>query len=818
MSKRYDARPTHGLGAKRSAVDGRREAAGEPAHDHDGGSNDHLASIYESREGQFATVVPYIRQGLAEGEQCVYVADDNTQSEVRAALRAGGVDVDAALASGALSIHTKADTYLRTDEFERDAMIEYWQESLAEAQDENDFEGFRAAAEMTWAVDEELDLDRLVRYEAILNTIYPGEDYVVLCQYNRNRFPKDVLSDVIRSHPLVAYEGTVCRNFYYDPPEEFFGDDRPMLDLDRTIEGLLESEQTRRTLDERERRLTALTDVTGDLMDATPREVCERVVEIACDTFGAQLGAMWLYDATADDLRLSAADGPQAGRDGSGADRFADIAWETLTDGEVTVHDDVGSAVGTGPGHTSDGAGIFVPMKRHGVFMVGSEHAAAFDSADVDFIETLAATTEAALDRAERESTLRDRESELERKTEALERLEEINAIIREVDRALVQAESREEIERAVCERLTDEDRFTFAWIGETDAPREVLVPTGWAGTERGYLDAVTLDVSDDENAEPSVCTTRSDEVTVAPNVIDDLDAGGWASRALSAGFHSIASIPLSYDGVQYGVLSVYADRSSAFDGQLASVLGELGDTIAYAMNATQRKQALLTDAVTELEFEIEDPSCPILSIARTAGCSIELRDVLARPEDGVLALVTVPASALDQVLAAVENSTAMDAARPVAETDDGWLVQLSAAGSLIAEDLADHGAQLETMTVDEASVRICVAAPSTHPQAIVEMIKTAYPGAELLARRNECEQTTRRGDSGRFWDQLTDRQREVAQLAYYGGYFERPRDHTGEELAERLGVSPQAFHKHLRRIQRTLFATTLEDDPASGG
>jgi len=46
----------------------------------------------------------------------------------------------------------------------------------------------------------------------------------------------------------------------------------------------------------------------------------------------------------------------------------------------------------------------------------------------------------------------------------------------------------------------------------------------------------------------------------------------------------------------------------------------------------------------------------------------------------------------------------------------------------------------------------------------------------------------------------LTQRQLTVLQVAYFSGYYEQPRRRTGTELADRLDISKQAFHDHLRR------------------
>jgi predicted DNA binding protein/GAF domain-containing protein len=396
--------------------------------------------------------------------------------------------------------------------------------------------------------------------------------------------------------------------------------------------------------------------------------------------------------------------------------------------------------------------------------------------------------------------------------------LERINALVRGVNRVLVRAETRQDIARGVCEQVTTGDRLAFAWVGHLDPAGGELAPIDWAGEDQGYLQEVTSGTALDAECEPAVRAARGGQLTVVDDVVGELEAGGWARRALKSGFQAAAAVPLRYDGSQYGVLSIYGDRSGVFDGELPSVFRELGDTIAYSITATQRKRALLTDEVTELEFEIRDPRCPVLALAREAGCSITLRNVLARPSEGVVALVAVPRTGIDAMLTAVGDSDIVEDARPVAETEGDWLVQLRSSRSLVAEDLAEYGAHLRGLGADEGAVQICVQVPSTRAQTTIEMIERTYSGAKLLARRHQCERDHHRSDATRFWEQLTDRQREVAQLAFHAGYFDRPREHTGEELADRLDVSAQAYHKHLRHIQRTLFETVLENDAETPG
>ncbi|MFB6222379.1 MAG: helix-turn-helix domain-containing protein [Haloarcula sp.] len=51
----------------------------------------------------------------------------------------------------------------------------------------------------------------------------------------------------------------------------------------------------------------------------------------------------------------------------------------------------------------------------------------------------------------------------------------------------------------------------------------------------------------------------------------------------------------------------------------------------------------------------------------------------------------------------------------------------------------------------------------------------------------------------------LSDRQREVFELARKHGYYDYPREATGSELAEELGISKTTLHEHLRKVEATL-------------
>ena len=186
---------------------------------------DHVCRIYETEAEQWAAAVPFVTQGLARGERCLYVSDDRTAEQLFQALAASGVDVAHERERGALRPLTKRDSFLKSGEFDPAEMIAFLRREEADALAAG-FTGMRLAGEMTWALGPEVGNDRLIEYEARLNQFLTESRAVVLCQYNRQRFDAAVIHDVLRTHPVAVLGDQIYPNPYYEPPELVLGADR----------------------------------------------------------------------------------------------------------------------------------------------------------------------------------------------------------------------------------------------------------------------------------------------------------------------------------------------------------------------------------------------------------------------------------------------------------------------------------------------------------------------------------------------------------------------------------------------------------------
>lgn len=173
---------------------------------------DHVCCLYETEEERKAVQTLFLRQGLERGEKLLYIMDEHSAETVLQYLRDDGVVVEPYLASGQLCLVTSNDTYLRNGTFDPDEMVAMLRSETERALAEG-YPVLRVTGEMTWTLSRLQNLDRLIEYESRLNAFLPGSRCLAICQYDRRRFPYDILPDVLATHPIIAV-GTVVYDFH----------------------------------------------------------------------------------------------------------------------------------------------------------------------------------------------------------------------------------------------------------------------------------------------------------------------------------------------------------------------------------------------------------------------------------------------------------------------------------------------------------------------------------------------------------------------------------------------------------------------------
>ncbi len=305
--------------------------------------------------------------------------------------------------------------------------------------------------------------------------------------------------------------------------------------------------------------LSALHDATGHLLSVDSKQAaCEYIVDVASDVLDLE-GAMYRFDEQGNELvpaahspgiedvfdvlpslrpRKIASPGTRSSHGSlSCSTTFAPRRWST-TNRRTPGADSTSRSANTGVRRRVDDTGEI--RSRHG--------------------RTRTAVRDDGRNRLrpDRSDPAAPRSGERAETTErAPERLNETNRIRQEIEQLLLMADSREEIERGLCDSLADLEACSMVWIGTPDPSGSRLETRSIAGRDRGYLEATTVTTVDDSAAEPTGRAARTERTVYVENVADSVHDGSWRAEALSQNYQSVYAVPLVYDGPSTGGIAV---------------------------------------------------------------------------------------------------------------------------------------------------------------------------------------------------------------------------------------------------------------------
>ncbi|WP_458209377.1 bacterio-opsin activator domain-containing protein [Haladaptatus sp. NG-SE-30] len=367
--------------------------------------------------------------------------------------------------------------------------------------------------------------------------------------------------------------------------------------------------------------------------------------------------------------------------------------------------------------------------------------------------------------------------------------LERIEGLLGDVTSAVAEASTREAIEAAVCDRVANVEPYTLAWVGERDIRTDRVEVRAMSG-------------AGDPNPDHPVLTRalETGEVQVADGDSDDCAA--------------VAAVPLTYDDSEYGVLTVCAAESDAFDEREQVVLRSLSRAIASAINARETRRILIADSVVEAEFSFRSPELFFKDITDRTGGELTYSQSANRDDGSVVSFFTIRGATPDAVLDAVEDRDDVTDAKLVADRDGEMLFEFVLPAGTLVSTMSDYGGKTQAITATSDEARVIVEFPQeADVRGLVERLKDSYPGTELRAYRHRERPARTKGDFiENLADSLTERQLTALQKAYVSGFFDWPRPVTGDDLAESMQISRSTFHEHLRAAERKLCQEFFED------
>lgn len=304
---------------------------------------------------------------------------------------------------------------------------------------------------------------------------------------------------------------------------------------------------------ERANALEALQETTHELMRAASiDEIAEIVIDAAETVINRSLGGIRFYDddperleiaATTTQLERTTGELPAIGP-GDG------ILWDAYERQEPIVVDDASTELVPYEIDRPVESAIFHPLGEHGLLSIGSTGRHELDVADVHLVTVLAATTEAALDRAARERELERAKTILETVGDGICVLDRdgcfatVNDTMAEmagydrdelVDKhasSILTEESLERGRRRIRKLVSADDSFVTTVevtlvtpVGE-QIPAEVNMTPLWSDDELEGIVGIVRDISDRKRMERELADRRAkiESLHEIASLLDDCD------------------------------------------------------------------------------------------------------------------------------------------------------------------------------------------------------------------------------------------------------------------------------------------------------
>lgn len=210
-----------------------------------------------------------------------------------------------------------------------------------------------------------------------------------------------------------------------------------------------------------------------------------------------------------------------------------------------------------------------------------------------------------------------------------------------------------------------------------------------------------------------------------------------------------------------------------------------------------------------QLEFRSEEMGRPYIE-RDGADADVTIEEVVSLNDGTQLQYWSISGIGLESSVEIIEGQPAVIDVRLLSSVDGTHRVEIHSTADSLFATIETHEGRLTGGTLVDGALTIVGEFPTAVEEAeLVEAVSGVYPDLELVSRRLISTPELSRA---LLEAALSDRQWTAMQLAYYAGYFDRPRKSTGEEIAERMDITRQTFNRHLREAERRFARFVMED------
>jgi PAS domain S-box-containing protein len=190
------------------------------------------------------------------------------------------------------------------------------------------------------------------------------------------------------------------------------------------------------------------------------------------------------------------------------------------------------------------------------------------------------------------------RERNLAEQSHALARANRALTVMSFGNQAMLHAPDEQALIEQMCRIVVAKGGYPMAWAGyAVDDEAKSILPVAHAGSGKEYLAQLRLSWGDNpEERGTGGSAIRSGHPVVARDIASDPVFAPWRDKALRQGFASCISLPLKDRDKVFGMLSIYAAETDAFNGAEIGLLSEFVSDLAFGItrlrDEARRKEA----------------------------------------------------------------------------------------------------------------------------------------------------------------------------------------------------------------------------------
>ena len=177
------------------------------------------------------------------------------------------------------------------------------------------------------------------------------------------------------------------------------------------------------------------------------------------------------------------------------------------------------------------------------------------------------------------------------------ERIRDLHILLRaikDINEALLRAQSESELFQQICDLLIGVPYVWFTWIGLVKPDSFEIAPVAWAGEGEDYISVIRVTWDDSESGQgPTGAAIRTGKPVIRKSIETDPQPNPWRAEGLKRGHKSSIAVPLIHQDEVIGVLKVYAGKEDAFKTQEIEFLTQVAGDIAVGVKSLRLEHGL---------------------------------------------------------------------------------------------------------------------------------------------------------------------------------------------------------------------------------